>query len=397
MQLIRTARAQWTFGLALAAATTTALPAADARAEGNVSVRGASEVAAYQDSTATTVFTPTIAGMVENPTAGWGMNGRYVVDVVSAASPDIISTASRRWVEVRNAGNLGFKYKPKLFGVNAGVSTSYTPDYLSLGASVGVVQELDEKNLTLSGGYSYGRDTIGRTGTSFSDFSRLLQYHSFNAGLSRVLSRSTVLSFSGDFTVERGDQSKPYRYIPLFRPDRAAVIGGGATADFVQLNRVAERPLEQLPLARERYAITTRLATRGQSGTLRLDERLYYDSWGLKASTTDFRYMADLSDRVIVWPHLRFHGQTAVDFWKIAYVSKGPLDIPALRTGDRELGAMLNAQAGVGTRLALGPAGAKDSFLLTASVDAVLTHWFNALYIENRLSMLGVVTLDKEF
>lgn len=369
----------------------------NAHAEGNTTVRGSSELSVYQDSTATTVFTPTVAVSAENPTAGWGVNGRYIVDVVSAASPDIISTASRRWVEIRNAGNLGFKYKPKLFGINGGVSTSYTPDYLSLGASIGFVQDLDDKNLTLSGGYSYGHDTIGRTGTSFSVFSRTLQYHALNVGFSRVLSKSSLLSMSGDVVLERGDQSKPYRYIPLFSSAIAATVGAGASADFVQANRSAERPLEQLPLARERYALTTRFATRGDHGTLRLDERLYYDTWGLKASTTDFRYMADLSERVIAWPHLRFHGQTAVDFWKRAYVSNGALDIPQLRTGDRELGSLVNAQLGLGTRLALGRSGSKDALLLTATFDAVWTKWFNTLYVTQRLSVLGVVTMDKEF
>jgi hypothetical protein len=298
--------------------------ASNASAEGAVTVRGASEVSAYQDTTATAVLTPTIGLSAEDPTRGWGVNGRYLVDVVSAASPDIVSTASRRWVEVRNAGNIGAKYKPGTFGVNLGGSASYTPDYLSLGLNAGFVKELDDKHITLSAGYSFGRDTIGRTGTSFSEFSRKLTYHSINGNVSLVMSKSTVLTLGADFTLERGDQSKPYRYIPLFTADVAATIPAGASGTDVAALRLSTKPLEQLPLGRERYAVSARLATKFKFATLRADERIYVDSWGLKATTTDIKFAIDASKRVIFWPHIRAHYQTPVSFWKRAYVSTGP-------------------------------------------------------------------------
>ena len=47
---------------------------------------------------------PMIAASIENVTTGASIRGRYLVDVVSAASVDIVSTASRRWQETRQAG-----------------------------------------------------------------------------------------------------------------------------------------------------------------------------------------------------------------------------------------------------------------------------------------------------
>ena len=52
---------------------------------------------------------------------------------------------------------------------------------------------------------------------------------------------------------------------------------------------------------------------------LRLEERLYYDTWQTKASSTDARYMVDLSQRLRVWPHLRLHVQSASNFYQLAY------------------------------------------------------------------------------
>ena len=372
-------------------------PAGGPEQTSNVTARASLEVGAYVDSTATSVLTPSVGGTVESPTAGWAISGRYLVDVVSAASPDIISTASPHWTEVRDAGNLGFRYKPAATGVGASASTSYTPDYLSLGASAQLIQDLDDKNLTLVGGYGYGHDTIGRTGTPFSVFSRTLQWHSLSLGASRVVNPSLVLGVYGDAVLERGDQSKPYRYIPIFTPDVAASIPAGASATLVANSRMQARPIEQLPLERDRFAITGRFAWRGQSTTLRLEERGYADSWGLRASTTDLRYFIDLSRRASIWPHGRFHIQNGVDFWKRAYTALSVHDLPALRAGDRELGPLSTVGGGGGLRIALGAAGALDDASLVTTVDGFYTSFSDAIYVTKRYSGLVTTALEVAF
>lgn len=365
--------------------------------ESNVTARASLEVAGYRDTLATAVLTPSVGGTVESPTAGWGITGRYLVDVVSAASPDIVATASPRWTEVRHAGNLGARYKPSTFGVAVSGSTSYTPDYLALGLSGQVIQELDDKNLLLVGGYGYGHDTIGRTGTPFSTFSRALEYHSITAGFSRVVNASLVLGITGDVVIERGDQSKPYRYIPIFAPDQAPLVTRGASVDDVTRLRIQARPLEQLPLGRERYAITGRLGWRGDGVTLRVEERLYHDTWNLHASTTDVRYFVDVTDRVTIWPHGRFHVQNGVDFWKRAYAAPDVNHLPAFRTGDRELGPLATFGLGGGLRLALGKSGAVDDWLLVTTIDGNVTSFSDTLYVTTRFSGLAATSLEVKF
>lgn len=363
----------------------------------NVTARASIEIGAYQDNVAVSVLTPSISARVEDPTAGWGVNGRYLVDVVSAASPDIVSTASPRWTEVRNAGNLGARYKPGNLGVSVGAVASYTPDYLALGANGQLTEDLDDKNLTLVQGYGFGHDVIGRTGTSFSAFSRQLDYHTLTLGASRVVNPSLVLGVFADAIIERGDQSKPYRYIPIFTPEAAAKIPRGASPDLVANTRLQARPLEQLPLERERGAITGRLAWRLATSTVRVEERFYADTWGLRATTTDARWLFDVSDRITFWPHLRIHLQNSVDFWQRAYFARDAHDIPALRTGDRELAALSNLGLGGGLRLALGKRGRLDDFVLTTTLDGTWTSFADAIYVTDRLSALAVTSLEVAF
>lgn len=356
------------------------------------------EMAVYNDSDHVTVFTPSIEMGVDN-TSGASLSGSYLVDVVSAASVDIVSTASQRWQEVRQAGNLSGQFKPHDFGVGLGGSVSREPDYQSLGAFGTVVKDFDEKNWTLTAGYGYSHDIAGRCGadgvcTPFDVFARQLDRHAFNGGVTWVVDTSTIASVSADVVVEVGDQSKPYRYIPMFSPNVAPLIPNGAPIGLVNAYRLPERPLEQLPLELNRYALTGHYAHRFDGSTLRLEERLYDDNWGLVASTTDARWILDLGHRVELWPHTRLHAQSSVVFWKRAYVSNttSGWDLPEFRTGDRELGPLWTFTGGMGLRIYLGGRGRPEQFAVQLAWDGMFTSYLDDLYITQRTGMLGVLT-----
>jgi hypothetical protein len=382
---------------ARAAVPTKAADAEAPSAPSVVDVKAGSEVAMYGDSDHVYVFTPSIYGTVENPTAGWSLNGHYLVDVVSAASVDIVSTASPRWIELRHAGGADVTYKPGNTGIGVSGSTSVEPDYTSYAASGSLMQDFDDRNLSVRLTFGGGHDTIGRHDTPFSVFSRTLDHYVGSLSLSNTLSRSTVLTLIGDVVLERGDQSKPYRYVPMFTASDATRIVPGAPIGYVNQHRLPTRVLEQLPLQRDRGAFTLRVAHRWDTATIRLDERVYADSWQMVASTTDLRWLLDASRRFTYGPHARFHAQKAVSFWQIAYISSGPADIPALRTGDRELGPLWSATFGPGAKWGIGPAGDPFQWTLGTDIEATWTGFLNDLYIRNRLAGLGLVSLEGTF
>ena len=317
---------------------------------------------------------------------------------MSAASVDIIATASRRWHEVRHAGTLSGEYKPRDLGVGFSASVSNEPDYFSYGASGHLSYDLDEKNTSVFFGYGYGHDTIGRSGTPFTTFARALQRGSFLLGVDQVMGPSTLASLSFGAIIENGDQSKPYRYIPMFSAAEAAKVGPGASIEYVNAHRLFERPLEQLPLARRRFSLTGQVAQRLESSTLRASERAYVDNWGVKASTTDAHWLFDVAERLRVWPHFRFHAQTPVVFWQRAYVSEGQtgFSLPEFRTGDRELGPLWAVTGGAGTKVFLGSSAHPHFFAIAFEADAVYTSYLDDLFISSRTGVLGSITLQLE-
>jgi hypothetical protein len=362
--------------------------------------RASTEMAAYSDSDHVTVFTPSVGVSIDNVTQGASLRGHYLVDVVSAASVDIVSTASRRWTEVRQAGTLEGEYKPRDFGIAVSGSASSEPDYLSYTVGARMTYDLDAKNTTLLLGYAYGHDTIGRHGTPFSVFARELTRASYAAGITQVVDRSTVVGAALDVVIENGDQSKPYRYVPMFTASVAASAPLGASLDWVTAHRLPERPLEQLPLSRRRFALTGRVAHRFDGSTLRASERVYDDTWGLFASTTDVRWIFDVGKRFAVWPHGRYHVQTPVTFWQRAYVSgntaTGGWDLPEFRTGDRELGPLSTIGGGGGIKVYLGDDADPRAWAISLQSDVMFTSYKDDLYLTSRTAVLGALVLEGE-
>jgi len=369
-------------------------------ADSNLTPKVRGEVALYGDTSAVNVFTSAVSGALQNPVSGWSADGSYLVDVVSAASVDIVSSASNHWTEVRHAGTLGATYKSGTVGVSASGAVSREPDYFSLSGGARLRFDLADGMATPTVGYAFMHDTAGRTGTPFSVYSLELARHTISAGIEVIVDRSTFLSFNADALLENGDQSKPYRFLPVFSPGIASSIQPGASFAMVNNFRLPGRMSEHTPESRHRFALSTRLAHRLTGATLALTERLYADDWGLKASTTDMRLVLEASRRIDVWGHLRGHVQSSVDFWRLAYsavVSDGAIQIPLYRTGDRELSALSTGTFGLGGRWRISSPDGPSQWSVGLQSDVMITFFKDALFIRERKAYLNALDLQAEF
>lgn len=362
-------------------------------------VKASIEISGYLDTDAVWVATPTVGGSVSDDVAGWSVGGRYLVDAVSAASVDIVSTASRKWSEYRHVGSGTVSFKAAEMGVALSGGVSREPDYLSVAGGGVISVELFDKNIAPSIGVSFGHDDIGRTGMPKAHWETMAKF-SIQPAVTVVIGRSTIASLAFDTQFERGYLAKPYRYVPLFAAETAEQLKPGASVDQVnELHRF--RIVDALPRVRDRYAVTARIGHRFDKATLRLDERIYRDSWGLLASTTETSFFLDLGRRFIAWPHLRVHGQRAVSFWQLGYSGNFdqngvPQSFPEYRTGDRELGSLMTLTGGLGVRMRLSDE-MRVPWSITLAVDAARTQFYDTLYIKERRSLFSALTLEAGF
>ncbi len=358
------------------------------------------DVSGYTDTTSVHVITPSVRGSVASPTAGWNVGASYLVDVVTAASPDVIASASRRFQDVRHAVTAGGGYKPGQVGGQVFGAYSQEHDYISRTLGGVVSGDLVNKQVTPSLGYAYTWDTIGRAGTDYDVFGKPFDTHEITAAGTFILSPVSLFVVGATVGLESGDQSKPYRYIAMFEPGVSVPVG--ASADQVNANRLPIKPLEQLPLDRQRYSLAARYVLRTRSNaTLRVEGRGYTDTWGINAGTGDFRYLVDLNPRLRVWPHAHLHGQSGAGFYNRIYGatlnSDGSATIPRFRSSDRELSPMMGVTGGGGVRFALTQPGAKFQLALFSTADALFNYYFNSLYIRTRLAVYGTVGIEADF
>lgn len=363
-------------------------------------VKAGLDVSAYTDTTAVHVLTPSVRGSVASPTAGWNVGASYLVDMVTAASPDLIASASRRFYDVRHAATATGGYKPGSVGGQVFGSYSEERDYISRTIGASATIDTRDKMITPALGYSFTWDTIGRAGTPYDVYSKPFNTHEVTAGSTFILSKTSLLVLGATAALESGDQSKPYRYVPVFEPGVSVPVGG--SVDAVNGSRLAAKPLEQLPLDRQRFSIGARYVARVRANaSLRLEERIYHDTWGTSASTTDARYLMDLSPRLRVWPHLHVHAQTGAQFYRRIYGatlnSDGSATIPAFRTTDRELSPMIGVTGGGGVRYQLTAPGNKFELALLTTADALYNQYVNSLYITNRLAFYGTLGVEAQF
>lgn len=358
-------------------------------------VKVAAEFSAYQDSDAVSVATPGVYAVIESPTGGWGANGSLLVDVVTAASADIVANASPRWTEIRYVPALGAHKKLGDADIGLKAAASVEPDYLALTAGARFAVDLSQKTVTPSLGYTYMHEISGRSGTPFSVFSHPINKHALDVAITFVMDKATILSLTTSGMGEFGDQTKPYRYLPVF--DKATQILAGETVASVNAKRLPPRLAEHYPNSRYRLGVSGLYAHRFTSVTFRLEERLYTDNWGLKATTTDFLLPFDLTSSLRMWPHLRYHAQTSVDFWELAYRAErtaAGLKIPILRTGDREMGPLMTGTGGLGARLDLGES---KRWGIQLAADAMYTRFLDHLFVRGRFGVFGALTLETEF
>jgi hypothetical protein len=371
-------------------------------------VRAGMDVGVYNDSTSVQVLTPGVRGSIASPTSGWNVGASYTLDVLTAASPDVVATASRRFQDTRHAVTATGGYKPGAYGGQLSIFGSSEKDYFSRGINGVVSGDFYEKQFTPSLGLGYSLDTVGRSTTPFSVFSQKFSTVELTLGGTIVLTPTSILVLGATIQLERGDQSKPYRWIPIF--DQGVSLPVGASISDVNNTRLPFRPLEHLPTERDRYALAGRYALRiGGKTTLRLEERLYNDSWQVRATTTDLRYMIDFSKKLTIWPHGHLHAQSAASFYQRIYNvicqgvcinggnPDGSINLPADRSTDRELSPLLSVTGGGGFRYALTAPEAKVQIGVSFVADAMYTRYFNALFIKQRLAEYGSVGLDGEF
>lgn len=313
-------------GLALAGIVSISI-AAPATASAQAATGADLRSIVYQDSDRTTISTTT-AAVRGAATDSLQLRARYLIDVVSTASVDVISAATDSFQENRHEAEAGVSWIDG--GTTAGVTYIHSnePDWKSHTVSAGGSRDLWDRRLTIAAGASLGTNAIGRADDA--NFGEELRSAGGNLSAAVVVSRTSIVSVNYSFNALRGYQASPYRFAQFMSPASRLALSGPETH----------------PESRDRHALAVRHNKHLFDDTaVRSHLRLYADDWGVASVTAGAEYVVGFGD--LDWSvRARGYLQSGADFYQDVYDERREL-----MTADRELSPFFDVF--VGSRLAV--------------------------------------------
>lgn len=344
--------------VSLAALAIGAIAPATARAQ-DATVEAAVRTLLYQDDDRTTIVTSSAeaSGQV---TERWGVGARYVLDVVSSASVDVVSQATGRFEEQRHevAGDVRYG-EPEGASVQLAYAYSTEHDWRSHNVNLGGSVDTLARNLRLSAALGLQRNAITRAGTF--GFERDLNAYLTTLSATYTATAVDLLHLALSLSYYDGFLASPYRYLTI---------------------RTRGYP-ETLPDERVRAALLLRHHHYlGDGFALRSHLRGYVDSFGVKALTAGAELAREL-ERYELAGWIRAYAQLPADFYREIYPAQ-----ERYMTLDKELSTFADVFAGGSFRWSLRDAGL-PAVHLEAEVAGFYFHFFDFAALTRRIGLIA--------
>jgi len=215
----------------------------------------------------------------------------------------------------------------RLSRVKLGLNASVEFDYLSLGVSGSYIQDLNNKNTTLTASLAFNNDTYtpeggipitlspmrqANTGTNREGSSDTKTITDFLVGITQVISRNTLIEANYSYGISDGYLSDPFKIVTVVDPVTGlpdnSVLGAidGNNLPYIYENR---------PDSRQRNNLFFRVAHHLTQDVIHFSYRYFWDDWGITSNTFDFKYRYEMG-RSYLQPHVRYYLQDAADFYR---------------------------------------------------------------------------------
>jgi len=340
--------------------------AGPARADGELSVRGA-----YYKERSTRVEQPMMDARFDVGEQG-ELRAHMLVDSISSASV-AAGAAGTPFDEKRYEGGASYLHTLDIFRFGGGARASSEPDYKSAIASLRGEVALAQRNTILGLNLAGGRDTLSNEGAQ-SDIVDPIEGRLWTAlgslSVSQVLTPVLVAQGTYDLVYLSGFQENPYR----------SVSAGGTLEP------------ERVPATRLRHAVQGGLRTflPMTRTTLAGSYRFYVDDWGVIGNTPEVRVIQEIVPDLDAHLRYRLHHQTAADFYETTYPTADPAVEPYL-TDDAKLSELTTQTIGLKLDVLASLVGIHGQ-LGQARAEAMFEYIIQSTYFGNAVAAQIAVT-----
>jgi Protein of unknown function (DUF3570) len=212
----------------------------------------------------------------------------------------------------RVAGHMGWEQAlTQTLKVDGGIAYSKEHDYRSESVHIGLSQDFNAHNTTVSVVFNYESDLsfpLGGTPTPFTAMNE--QWKGPNAslheadavvGITQVMNRRWLATLTYSYSNAHGYQTDPYKIISVVES-----VSGQPTAQLY----------ESRPDLRRKQSIFFENKIHLSRDVISLSMRAYKDDWGIKSATADLRYRWQIGRNYYLEPHVRYYSQGAADFFR---------------------------------------------------------------------------------
>jgi len=322
----------------------------------------------YQDSDHTTISTTTVAAraLIKDRVQ---VTGRYLVDVVSSASVDVVTAATAAFRETRHEATLGAGYRDGTNTADLGYVLSRENDWQSHTIEAGYSRDFLQHNLTFGIGGTLVLNDVGRSGDM--NFHRTLNVYGAALSLAGTPSRRDVVSLTYSLAYLSGYQASPYRYV-IFTDEQG----------------LRQSLPEVVPDTRQRHALALRWKRHVlRDSAILFHARGYADDWQVVSLTSGFEYLMGLGD-FIVSPHLRAYVQRHAGFYQERYTQR-----LNFMTFDRELSSFIDGFLGLRAQWSRQRLGPLDELRIEAKVDGFGFYFFDFPRLVSRYGLVAELAL----
>ena len=261
----------------------------------------------------------------------WEISLSGIVDIVSGASPEIVSNRTGTPVQIltgssgpirdrRRAGEVAVKRKFGEHTFSVSRSLSSEKDYTSYAAGANATFDFNERNTTLALGYGKSNDRVGSSTDATLNARR--DTRDYLLGVTQILDRNALIQSNLTRTIGHGYYNDPYRYTQsLFR-----------NGQFQSLDLI----LDTRPSARAQWAWLTRFkrSLPDQKAVVTAEYRYFTDDWGIRAHTLYGSWLQTVND---VWKWeagLRYYSQRQADFYRAEILTR---PVPVFTSSDQRI------------------------------------------------------------
>ena len=256
------------------------------------------------------------------------VSANYYVDNISSASIDVVTTASA-YTERRVETSVGIDYLHDKTIMSFNYTQSDENDFSARSAHFNVAQDFFGDLTTLNVGYSQGWDTVGKRGDD--EFSEDVIRRQLRLGVSQVITKNSILNLAFETITDEGYLNNPYRQVRYL--DAGESRGYGFRTEVYPSTRTSDAFA-----IRAMYYLPYRAAAK-------LEYKIFSDTWGIEATTTELAYTHPIGDDWILDASLRHYDQGQANFYSDLFSS---FDAQNFLARDKEMSAFSSASIGLG-------------------------------------------------